>query len=233
MPVTLAGVQTVVDASREAIGRELVQQQAGRMRIKKEATALRNIERIIAATLQLANQRGFASMSLRELSEAADMSMGGLYAYIRSKDDLVELIQAHGRALSDRVLQDALAGLDEPGEQLEACLRAHLYLSEIARRWFYFSYMEARLLAPEQRQQAVASERRTESLLADIIRAGQERAGFRQIDARQAAALLKALLQDWYIKRGKYRERGLAVEDYADSLLDLARHYLLIEGASP
>ena len=35
-------------------------------------------------------------------------------------------------------------------------------------------------------------------------------------DAQLDAALLKPLLQDWYVKRGKWRKRGLSPEAYAD-----------------
>lgn len=205
----------------QGIVRDLYRSQGERFQVRSEKVAVKNLTRIIDATLTLANRKGFAAMSLRDLAAATGMSLGGLYAYFGSKDDLVALIQAHGRELVTRTLTAALGEQGEPREQLHAAIRAHLFLSETLRAWFFFSYMEARHLPAAERRQAVASELETESLLRGIIEAGQRDGSFRDCDAGLVSAQLKALLQDWYLKRGKYRERNVNVERYAESVIEM------------
>jgi len=39
--------------------------------------------------------------------------------------------------------------------------------------------------------------------------------------------MIKAILQDWYLKRWKYEMRNISVEQYASFLIDLVESYLL------
>lgn len=225
-PQTLPGFRRELGLSMQGLARQMYRAHASRFKVQKEAVAVKNLSNILDATLALANRKGFAAMSLRDLSERTGMSLGGLYAYIGSKDDLVALIQRFGIDTTQRILQEYTADIDDPAERLRAAIRVHLYLSEILRAWFYFSYMEARHLGPQEKQRAVAAERNTETLFRDVIEAGQKSGVFQASDALMAAAMLKALLQDWYVKRHKYRSRDIDVERYADSVIELMEKFL-------
>ncbi len=45
-----------------------------------------------------------------------------------------------------------------PLEQLRAVIKAHLFLSESARPWFYFTFMEAKNLTPTGREAVIVME---------------------------------------------------------------------------
>ncbi|SET32566.1 TetR/AcrR family transcriptional regulator [Marinobacter segnicrescens] len=213
--------------SKEEICRELYQENTDKIRIKKETTATRNLARIIDSTLRLANSKGFHAMTLRDLCSDSGLSMGGLYAYIRNKDDLIHLIQSHGFKLTRRTVLQYIADIRDPVEKLSQAIRAHVFLSELIRPWFYFSYMEAKSLPPVEKQNAVATEREIETIFCNIISEGIEQGVFRQINARLLSSLIKAMMQDWYLKRRKYREQGVSVEDFANQIRDLLQAYLL------
>lgn len=102
--------------SKEEICRELYQENTDKIRIKKETTATRNLARIIDSTLRLANSKGFHAMTLRDLCSDSGLSMGGLYAYIRNKDDLIHLIQSHGFKLTRRTVLQYIADIRDPVE---------------------------------------------------------------------------------------------------------------------
>lgn len=221
----LAAFRRRVKLSTREICKE-IHRERGEQGVQNEAIAVKNLTKIIDATLALANRKGFAAMSLRELSERTGLSMGGLYAYIRSKDELAELIQVYGRRQAERLLNDALQGITDPEARLWAALRTHLYLSEVLRDWFYFSYMEARHLSRAAKRRAVEGELATERLFQSLIEDGVKVGVLRTGNAQMTAALLKAMLQDWYVKRWKFRERKIEVEDYADFLQDSLKRQL-------
>lgn len=216
--------------SKEEICRELFQENTDRIRIKKEATATRNLARIIDSTLRLANFKGFHAMTLRDLCADSGLSMGGLYAYIRNKDDLIHLIQSHGFKLTRRTVLHYISDIDDPVEKLSQALKAHVYLSELIRPWFYFSFMEAKSLPPVEKQNAIATEREIETIFCNIITEGIEQGVFRDINPRLLSSLIKAMMQDWYLKRRKYRDQGVSVEEYADQIRVLLQSYLLPVG---
>lgn len=213
--------------SKEEIYRELYQENTDRIRIKKEGTATRNLARIIDSTLRLANSKGFHAMTLRDLCADSGLSMGGLYAYIRNKDDLIHLIQSHGFKLTRRTVLHYINGIDDPVSKLSQAIRAHVFLSELIRPWFYFSFMEAKSLPAVEKQNAIATEREIETIFCNVISEGIEQGVFREINARLLSSLIKAMMQDWYLKRRKYRDQGVSVEDYANQVNDLLRTYLL------
>jgi len=218
--------------SKEEICRELYQENTDRIRIKKEATATRNLSRIIDSTLRLANSKGFHAMTLRDLCADSGLSMGGLYAYIRNKDDLIHLIQSHGFKLTRRTVLHYIQGVDDPVEKLALAVRSHVFLSELIRPWFYFSFMEAKSLPPVEKQNAVATEREIETIFCNIIAEGIEKGAFREINPRLLSSLIKAMMQDWYLKRRKYHDQGVSVESFANQIGDLL-HCYLIPGQEP
>ena len=63
-----------------------------KMQIKNEKIAIPNLQKIFEATFKLSNTHGFQGMSLRDLSKETGISMGGLYSYIGSKNDLASVI---------------------------------------------------------------------------------------------------------------------------------------------
>lgn len=200
------------------------------VKIKKRNVAIRNLENIFQATLALSNKKGFQAMSIRELSEQTRISLGALYAYFESKEQLLTVIQKRGRKITFQVLSQVLKEKQDLIKKLKRAIMAHLYLSEALQPWFYFSYMEAKHLAPREQKKAVASELESELLFTEIIKQGQLQGIFKEHDPVLAASLIKAMLQDWYLKRSKYRKRNISVEAYGQYLIALILNHFLISG---
>ena len=177
--------------------------------------------------MRLANSKGFHAMTLRDLCGDSEMSMGGLYAYIRNKDDLIHLIQSHGFTITRRTLLHYTGEVDDVRDKLFSAIKAHLYLSELMRAWFYFSYMEAKTLPAPEKRDAVAIELEIEDIFLDVIEDGIKAGVYRPRNSRLVASMIKALLQDWYLKRRKYRDQNVAVDDYAGFVRDVIESYLL------
>lgn len=74
------------------------------IRIKKESTVAKNLEKIFDATLTISNKKGFQAMSMRDLSRESELSMGALYSYFSSKEDLLKMLQSQRRAVTKKNL---------------------------------------------------------------------------------------------------------------------------------
>jgi AcrR family transcriptional regulator len=216
----------IVNISMEDMCRDLFLGNRESIRIKKERVAVKNLVKIFDAALSISNEKGFSAMSLRELSAEAGLSMGALYTYFKSKDELLDMIQRQGRMLIMRVLLNQIEGIEDPKIKLKQAILVHLYLSEVMQSWFYFSYMETKNLAKDEHRKAIEAELFTEKIFIDILKDGQKKDIFRPVDMELAGAALKAMLQDWYLKRWKYARRKVTVEKYAAFLVDLIETYL-------
>lgn len=203
------------------------------VQVHNEKLAVDNLARIIEATLELANRKGFSAMSMRDLARKTGLSLGGLYAYFGGKDELVAVIQRQGQAQIEQLLRGRIAAYPgNPRAQLDEAIRSHVLASEVLRPWFVFMYMEARHLGKTERRHAVAMEQVTEAIFAELIDAGRDAGIYRDAEPLVAAAMLKALLQDWYLKRGKHIRRGVTAGAYAHSVQDLMQRYLKPEEAA-
>ena len=190
---------------------------AHNIKVKRASAAVGNLQKIIEATFHLANQMGFSAMSLRDLTQATGLSMGGLYGYLQSKDDLAAMIEDLIRHIA-REIPSWFEQASTPMERIDSSLRAHIFMSELLQPWFYFVFMESRVLEAEQRQVAKAAELDFQSAIAaQIVQIGD-------LDQRQAfllAAHLQSLTQDWYVKRWKYKSEKITADEFANSLSTL------------
>ncbi|HHO76216.1 MAG TPA: TetR/AcrR family transcriptional regulator [Deltaproteobacteria bacterium] len=221
--------KSAVRISKEDIYRELFKENQSRIRIKKEETAIKNLARIFDAALSISNEKGFSAMSLRDLSSEAGLSMGALYSYISSKDDLLDMLLQQGRIVVFKVLLQQISGIDSPQDRLKIAVQTHLYLSEIMQPWFYFLYMETKNFRKEEHKTAIESELFTENIFQEIILQGISAGQFRQVDGALTSAIIKAMLQDWYLKRWKYEKRNVSVEEYAGFLMEVLGSHLHLE----
>jgi len=214
--------QAATPLDGETIWAWLLARNAQRITVKRTRPALDNLEKIFAATFRLANEVGFRAMTLRDLCRETGLSMGGLYGYIASKDQLAEMIEDVVRHGSGAV-PEWYAHIEDPLERLESMIRGWIYLSELLQPWFYFVYMDSRALGPQQRATAKESELHVQSVIAATIRLA---APERQCNPDLLAAHCLAAFQDWYVKRWKYRAAQVNVDDFASSVVAVVRNGL-------
>lgn len=187
-----------------------------KIKVQKPHVAVANLARIVAAVLELSNRKGFHATSLRDLALASGLSMGGLYSYFDTKDTLLLMILEEVSAAVTGVLSNPPETVrGDPVTHLRWLIETHIALSEAMQPWFVFSYMEAKAFPAAARRLAVESELATEALFVAVLEEGVRHGRFKVDDIPFTATLIKPLLQDWYVKRAKYRKRGVGAARYA------------------
>lgn len=224
--MTFLEFKKLVTISWEEICREIFHRHGDRIRIKKEDKVVENLMKIFNATLAISNRKGFQAMSMRDLSRESGLSMGALYSYVPGKEDLVELIQTQGTQTVFHVLTGQIAGTEGTREKLRRAIQTHIYLSEVMQPWFYFSYMEAKNLTREQQKEAIEGELFTERVFTELFEEGNREGVFAVANPLLASSAVKALLQDWYLKRWKYRQRKITVDDYSRFVIEFIESYI-------
>ncbi len=199
----------------EPLWRRVFETHRDKMQIKNPHIALGNLEKIFTCTFRLANAKGFQAMSLRDLSRETGISMGGLYAYIGSKDDLAAAIEEVLRQAIDDVMSDQAVISLNPVNRLKAIIYGDIYMNEIMHPWYYFCYLEAKGLSREQREAAMQMELKFDERLRDTFQAGVAAGIFAADKIALLAANTTSMLQQWYLKRWKFQLLGVRTDDYA------------------
>ena len=210
------------DLRTEALCRHILERHRDTITVKKPDFALRKLKVIITAALELSNLKGFQVMSLRDLSSASGVSMGGLYAYFDTKDTLLKMILSEVTDAVQRTLSTPPPEVyGDPVAHLNWLIDAHVRMTEEMLPWFTFSFMEAKNFPRAARQKAVDSEELTERYIADVLNEGIASHVFRSDTSPLLAALIKPLLQVWYVKRTKYQRRAVPIDTYISTVQTL------------
>jgi AcrR family transcriptional regulator len=120
-PMTYAEFNKIVTISKKDIYQETIAENRETMRVKKEKTVAKNLEKIFGAVLKISNRKGFKAMSMRDLSRESGLSMGALYSYFSSKDELLEMLQHQQRSISERILKERVNAEHHRPEQIQGC----------------------------------------------------------------------------------------------------------------
>lgn len=189
-----------------------------KMQIKNVNVAIANLENIFTSTFKLTALKGFQSMSLRDLSRETGISMGGLYSYIGSKDELASVIEDVLRYYVDKVLGSLAAHQLSPARHLQAIVYGETYMNEIMNPWFYFCYMELKGLPRDQQEKAMELELDFEAMLVETIEKGVKEGVFRCEDPQMLVIHLVGVLQQWYLKRWKFKRKNIDANKFAESV---------------
>lgn len=208
-----------VDLSMESICRDLLKNNQEIIQIKKPEIAIKNLLIIIKAAIKLSNKKGFANMSMRDLSRESGLSMGCLYSYFPNKSDIINVLQKQGRIIIAKIMHDRVDHILNLRDRLYMAIRTHLYLSEALKEWFVFFFMEAKNLTRKNRQIPVQLEMETEEIYINILKELKQKRKCNVDDILMVSAMIKALMQDWYLKPWKYSKRNVTVEQYAEFVI--------------
>lgn len=216
-----------VMVSVDDLCRDFYRENRATIKIKKEETAVKNLVTIVNTTLKLSYKKGFDAMSLRDLSRESGLSMGALYSYFGSKEDLLSMIQYHGQLAVERILRDHIDQGSGARDKLRSAIRTHLYLSELMKSWFYFFFMETKNLNKKYRKISVESELMTERVITDILKEGVREEVFAVDNIPLTGSVIKAMMQDWYLKQWKYAQRKISVEEYAGFVITMVESFIM------
>ncbi|MEA3333687.1 MAG: TetR/AcrR family transcriptional regulator [Pseudomonadota bacterium] len=216
-------------SSNQNIAREIFHKNQDSIQIKKEKTAVINLEKIFSAVFSITYKKGFQAMSMRDLSQETGMSLGSLYAYFTGKEKLLNIIQTQGWFIIKKNLELIAGTHENPRKKLKAVIKAHIFLSELFRPWFYFTFMEARNIKPNEFEAVKSMEEYTRKILTDILTTGEEQGIFKPGNHELTSSMIKGMQQEWYLKRWKYRKLKVSADQFADHLIGLIEAFCLVQ----
>lgn len=121
----------------------------------RELTSMKQ-RQIVEGASSVLFEKGFHKTSIRDIAAACDMSMGQLYHYISSKDDILYLMHRHSQEVWHQHLADArFDQITDPVARLEHGLRISIRFLSENRDLIQFMYTETKYLDREHLRQAL------------------------------------------------------------------------------
>jgi AcrR family transcriptional regulator len=104
-------------------------------------------KQIVDGACKVFLEKGFHPTTTRDIAQACGMSMGQLYHYISSKDDVLYLVHKHSQKIWYECLeQSRLEQIDDPLHKLTEALRHSLVFLIENKKLFQFIYSESKYL---------------------------------------------------------------------------------------
>ncbi|MGV9836922.1 TetR/AcrR family transcriptional regulator [Nocardia niigatensis] len=178
-------------------------------------------QRLADAAAKVFHEQGVEKATIADIARAADVPVGNVYYYFKTKDQLVQAaISAHARTAQDIIA--ALEQFDSPTERLKALVRGWVDQRELAAQFGCPSGS----LAAELDKRADGLDRE----LADVMRGlldwiDAQFAGMGRTDSRELAVALLAAYQGISLLTNTFRDpammaaEGARLERWIDSLV--------------
>ncbi len=183
--------------------------------IKNKELVRKKEQQIARAATKNFIEKGFHKTSVREIARDAGLTIGNLYDYVSSKDDILYLAYKEIYAKwSDSLLKDPkILTISDPKDQLCAAIASMFEIYNNSRDLIILAYRETKSLQKDHLQDVLGQESRLVEYFEQIIRRGIELGSFRKIDAVLAAnsiAFFLALvpLRGWNFMKN-YKEQDV------------------------
>lgn len=169
-------------------------------KVRATRTEVRTRQLLESAT-RLMERAGFHGMSMQALADDAQVSVGLIYQYFPSKEDvllavIVDILDAYRAEVPPAI---AAAG-DDPVHRLAAGFRAFCEVNDRHRHGTVLAYRESKTLGPEGRERIKQLELATSEPLRQAVREGLARGVFLDVDPDVAAYDAALLAHAWALK---------------------------------
>lgn len=169
--------------------------------------------RLLTAAVESFASKGFHGTTTRDIASAAGMSPAALYVHHKSKEELLYLISRTGHQRTLRLVNDGIAGSDDPVEQLLAVFRSFAEHHARGHTDARIVNYELAALSPDHLKEITGYRREIEQGMRDVINAGVANGAFQTSNPRMTALALLSLgidLARWYRDEGEWTPEEIA-----------------------
>jgi TetR/AcrR family transcriptional regulator len=181
-------------------------------------------EQILRAARILLENEGLHTTSIAKIAREAELGVGTIYFYFKSKEEIFSAVQIKGLELLRESVDAAVTKETSHEDQLRAAARVYLAFSREHRDYFhvisYFLSTSRVAFTPLLKEQIDESGNRILSLIEDVVERGMRKGVFRAVDARKFALMF------WGAVHGLIQFRKLQT-----TLLKGENHQVLVEYA--
>ncbi len=164
-------------------------------------------ERIAAAALNLFLQNGYHNTSVREIAQKAGLSVGSVFNYFTSKEEILFFLLSYGQARTEASVRKQRAEFERlkqdgasPRDLFLRAYEQYAVLNDELRRNTVLAYQETKSLTLAERKRFLEGEERIQHFFEEIITYGIAQGIFPAGNVRLKAHCLLVLAQSWAVR---------------------------------
>ncbi len=197
---------------------------AVKTKIKSEKLIDRRRKQIIDGAIKVFTAKGFHSATVREIADAAGLTMGSLYNYIASKEDIIHIVYDYITRVLREEMRGAIEGIGDPEERLKAALHQNLKAVYQNQEIIMFIYKESASLDKESLYTVLARETEYIELFEGLLRERFKGQDVNEERLRLAADLLPYIPVIMTFRRWSLKRRFESMDIVMKGILDFVLH---------
>lgn len=160
-------------------------------------------QQIVKAATKLFAREGYLKTTVREIARGSGITVGTLYHYFSSKNDILSSIQEEASAGTDNFIQETEEALSQlgPTEALRLAIRRYFSMANESEELILFWYHETRNLQPSHQEQLLHHDELLGETFKKILDAGCQSGEFKQHDTMLTAHDIIVLGDMWAFRR--------------------------------
>jgi AcrR family transcriptional regulator len=182
------------------------------------------LRRLHEAALLRFGERGYHGVSIRELADAAGVTVSSIYSHVSAKEDLLAELMTVGHQEHNEWLRQAVeAAPPDPAAQMHALVHAHVKVHATYPLLTRVCNKELHALSPDNAARVMEVRHGSERLFLDALERGVASGRFHCPDPWLAVAAIGGMgirVAEWFDPRGPYGVDQVA-DAYAEFTLKL------------
>ncbi|MBC9883013.1 TetR/AcrR family transcriptional regulator [Bradyrhizobium sp. INPA01-394B] len=175
-------------------------------------------KQIVEAATELFAKQGFYKTTIKDIAKKAGISYGGVYLYVREKEDVLLLVLQQVVNAYAEEIPKAMAGVANPLERLVRAIEAYCRVVDKHRAATVLAYRSTKSLSPDRRQVIQQLEIETNNIIAEAIRDCINAGLMRDLNVDVLTYQVVLMAHGWALKSW-YFKSCIELEDYiAESL---------------
>lgn len=131
-------------------------------------------QQIIDGAVDLFTKKGFHKTTTREIAKACRLSIGSLYEYIQTKEDVLYLVCEYIHDQLEEEIRQVIDPRKNGFDNLHACIYRYFQLMGTMRPSILIIYQETKSLPKEMREKVLEREEGISQLFIDLIESGRK-----------------------------------------------------------
>ncbi len=182
---------------------------------------------IVKASIQLFKQKGFAKTTTREIAKASGFSIGTLYEYVRTKEDVLLLVfDTINRNVYDR-LEQVIDVKNRSLKNLINVIEAYYRLTDQLQEEVLILYQELKSLPQEQREKMLQKELQ----MVDMVKEAIITSAPSTVDEKDALLIANNIFVQghmWGFRRWSLQKQ-FSLEEYIERQIEFVLRILQID----
>jgi AcrR family transcriptional regulator len=185
-------------------------------------------KQIIEGAMQVFSAKGFHGASVREIADAAGLTMGTMYNYVRSKEDILYIVYDFMTTILTEGLRKAIEATEDPREKVSAALRHNMELIYQYQDVIMFLYREAGNYDRESIHTVLAQETKYIEVFEELLRLHFAGRKINEARLKMAADILSYLNVILVLRGWSLRQRYTSMDEVVNGILEFVEHAIEI-----